>query len=98
MPRVIPEEVTHEEFMEAIKPLLDLLQVTAHEIMNDIHIGHGGGEALSMISFSLVPHVGEPEGEYPEGHPAVLKGVDLDPVPPQWSEWAIPVSVKVGPV
>ena len=79
-PKFIPAKVGREQFIEAMRPLLDLLGVTAMNILDEIHVQNG------QISFLLVPQHGlvSPEGQ------DVSEGDARE-----FAAYAIPVAVEV---
>lgn len=65
----VPTTVKHEDFLAAIKPLLDLLGVTADEIHNEVHISGAGrdSKAFTRISMSVVARHTDDDNQRPDG-------------------------------
>ena len=80
---VIPSTVTHDEFLAAIQPLCDLLNVSPYEIYRDIHISSPSKAedgTLLRISFNVTA----PEATIP---PTTRYG--------EWAEVSVHCSVDV---
>jgi len=65
----IPTTVRHEDFLAAVKPLLDLVGVTANEIATDIHITGAtrGDVSLERISLTVFARKADDESDRPAG-------------------------------
>ena len=85
----IPETVSHDDFLVAVKPLLDLLGVTDKEIYTDIHITDSGApDELCRVTMNVIARKHGDDGDHPEG-------VHLAEAPQEYAELAWPVTVKV---
>lgn len=87
----IPTTVRHDDFLVAIKPLLDLLGVSANEITTDIHITGSTRDAAVLNRISLVVMARRRDGDdadYPEG-------VHIADPPQEFAELAHLVVVEV---
>ena len=87
----IPTVVKHDDFLAAVKPLLDLIGVASpDEVYTDIHItGTGrGAHALSRISCAVAARREGDAGDRP-------KGVVLAERPQEYAELAYCVVVEV---
>ena len=89
MSNAIPESVTHDDFLTAIKPLLDLLGVTDKEIYTDLHIvGSSAPDEVCRVTTNVVARGSGDGSDFPAG-------VHLAEAPQDNAELAWPVTVKV---
>jgi hypothetical protein len=92
MPGPIAEEIKYHEFLAALKPLLDLLNVTANEIHSDIHIGASSVGNVGAIKFNAVARAANDTDDYPVGQ-WEFDGLAARPHP--FTELAWPITVEI---
>jgi hypothetical protein len=81
MSKNIPATVSHDDFLQALEPLLELLGVGATEIY-DIHVTPAGrgADAETLISLTVVARAEGDDAQVPTG----IRLAN----PPQKHEWA----------
>lgn len=96
-PEQIPGKATvsHNEFLEAIKPLLELCGLDSNAMLSYLHITQDTGDSLMVIHAALaaVPADEDPAQKWPRG---VHQLDGLKPAPQEFSELYWPVTIRVG--
>jgi hypothetical protein len=69
MSKNIPTTVSHDDFLKALEPLLELLGVGANEIYRGIHITSAGrgADAVALIDLTMVARAEGDDAEVPTG-------------------------------
>jgi hypothetical protein len=61
----IPEVVSHADFLTAVKPLIDLLNISPGEAFFDLHVTPGGNGAVGQITCAVAAREEGDESERP---------------------------------
>lgn len=90
----VPETITHDEFLEAIEPLLTLLGLTSDQVLSEMHVTNafGLGSVLSTIHLLVVAEPADPGTNRSR---FMLGTSDLKPSPQTTNALVWPVAVQV---